>query len=179
MKKITIHKNKSETFRCQFKAEGVEATDIVVRLCLEFDNNKNMFFYGEVNENGDCSINIPILNEMKSKGGKLTIEAIADSMYFKLYEAEVEIKSSVEIKMETTLTKDESPKSKIQLETIFKDGPKKVEAKVEQVAEPEETFEPEETTFEQVVPEPTENPYIVRNSTIRSGLKSFSSWKRN
>jgi hypothetical protein len=45
MNNITIHKNKGEVFKCQFKIDGAEIKDTIVRLCLEFDNNKNMFFY--------------------------------------------------------------------------------------------------------------------------------------
>jgi hypothetical protein len=160
MKKLTIHKNKSETFHCQFKAEGAEPKDIVVRLCLEFDDNKNMFFYGDVNEAGNCTINIPQLNELKTKEGKLTIEAIADSMYFKLYEAEIEVKNSVEIKMETTLTKLESPVSHIQLETIYQ--------------------EDEKPNKDVSVEKPVKKP--VKEKPVKeklANLKSFADWKRS
>ncbi len=120
MEKILLYKNKSEIFNCQFKIEGVDANETQVRLCLEFDNNKNMFFYGTLDDSGNCEITIPALQEIKQDSGKLSIEAIADSTYFKVYEANVELKSSVEVQLlkaehknngQSTLTK---PKIKLE-----------------------------------------------------------------
>lgn len=94
---MVIHKNKSEVFKCNLKVDGADIDDTVVRLCLEFEDNKNMFFYGKLNNDGTCSITIPKLQEIDSKEGKLTIEAIADSVYFKLYETEVDLRNSIEV----------------------------------------------------------------------------------
>jgi hypothetical protein len=118
MDKITIHKNKGELFECQFRIDGAAIEDTVIRLCLEFDNNKNMFFYGTLKHDGTCSIDIPILKELSNQQGKLIIEAIADSTYFKLYEAEVEVKNSVEVSVMKKPTTTETKKTTIQLEQI-------------------------------------------------------------
>lgn len=119
MNNITIHKNKGEIFKCQFKIDGAEIKDTVVRLCLEFDNNKNMFFYGNLSENGECIIEIPELRELKEKEGKLTVEAIADSVYFKLYEANAEFKNSVEVSMaKMPVTQESVPKMEVKLEGL-------------------------------------------------------------
>lgn len=121
MEKLTIYKNKGETFKCHFKIDGAESKDTVVRLCLEFDNNTNMFFYGELKEDGNCTIEIPRLKNLDEKRGKLTVEAIADSIYFKVYEANVELKNSVEVKMEAPIIKKAKAATNIELETILQD----------------------------------------------------------
>jgi hypothetical protein len=78
----------------------------------------------------------------------LTIEAIADSTYFKVYEADVELKTSVDVKLskvESTAAKNAKVKSpRIELEQV-------------------ET--PEETVEEQVVEEPEEPEEEVQEST--------------
>lgn len=123
MEKLLIYKNKPEVFNCQFKIEGVDIEDTQVRLCLEFDNNKNMFFYGTLDESGNCEIAIPALQEIKQTSGKMTIEAIADSTYFKVYETDVEIKSSVDIQLLKTEHKSNgqkvSSKPQIKLESTI------------------------------------------------------------
>lgn len=64
MEKVTIYKNKGETFKCNFKIEGASAKDTVIRLCLEFSDHPNYFFYGELKSNGECVIQIPRLNNL-------------------------------------------------------------------------------------------------------------------
>ena len=114
MEKFTILKNKGELFKCHLDIEGAEIKDTTVRLCLEFDDNKNMHFYGKLEEGGVCEIEVPIL-DIDKKTGKLTIEVIADSMFFKIYECEVDLKNSVEVKMthkEATIAKAFTPAEK-------------------------------------------------------------------
>ena len=179
MNKITIHKNKGESFHCQFKVEGVDSKEITVRLCLEFSDNRNMFFYGEVDSQGNCVINIPVLNELKNKEGKLTVEAIADSMYFKLHECQVDIKNSVEIKMEGLLSKNDNLKSDIKLEKIYQE--EKKEIKVEPLIIQEETKVPikEEKVNPFVSPKENKvNPFLVRReSKLNPFIAPKEEWK--
>lgn len=100
MEKITLYKNKGEIFKCHFNIDGASYKDTIVRLCLEFDGNMNYFFNGNLKENGDCIIEIPKLKNIEHNKCKVIVEAVADSMYFKVYEAEADIKNSVEITME-------------------------------------------------------------------------------
>jgi len=133
MEKITIYKNKGEQFECQFKVDGADIEATSIRLCLEFNNNKNMFFYGSLKHDGTCTIDIPTLKELSNQDGKMVIEAIADSTYFRLYEAEVEIKNSVEVSVIKKPNVAEVKKTNIQLEQIT---PKKVsKPKTEQKSE--------------------------------------------
>lgn len=142
MDKITIYKNKGETFECQFRIDGASIEETSVRLCLEFSNNKNMFFYGTLKHDGNCSIDIPVLKELGSQQGKMVIEAIADAMYFRLYEAEVEIKNSVEVSVVKKPTVEAAkPKTNIKLEQITS-LPKKVKKQPDPEPSENEGWEP-------------------------------------
>ena len=158
MEKYTLLKNKPETFNCQFNIDGADPTEAVVRLCLEFDDNKNMFFYGKLKEDGNCEIDIPSLKDVKQDEGRLVIEVIADSTYFRVHEADVGLKNSVEVKM-TNVEGFAKAKPKVKVEQVTKKAivkEEKVEAKKEEKA-----------------PEPS-NPYRPK-----SKLKSFSEFKRS
>ena len=140
MEKFTILKNKGELFKCSLDIEGAEIKDTSVRLCLEFDDNKNMHFYGKLAEDGVCEIEIPIL-DIDKKTGKLTIEVIADSMFFKLYECEVDLKNSVEVKMthkEATISKAFTPtEKKVGMSKLIQERNEKEPIVVEKLPETE------------------------------------------
>lgn len=110
-----------------------------------------MFFYGKINKDGDCQIRIPKLAELPDRSGRMVIEAIADSTYFQLYECDVELKTSVEIKMESLNTSNGAkPASKPEFE-------RKLSITEIKKAEPVAELEPE-------VPL---NPFILRKSKGR------------
>ena len=114
MEKFTIHKNKPELFKCQLDIDGTSSSKTIVRLCLEFANNHNLFFYGKLAEDGKCEIQIPALPDVTAQEGKLCIEAIADSTYFKVYEADVELKNNVVVNMVKT---ESQPTPSVKLES--------------------------------------------------------------
>ncbi len=91
-----------------------------VRLCLEFDHNKNLFFYGKLNKDGSCEISIPKLTELNDRQGRMAVEVIADSVFFRLYECDVELKNAVDIKMKEDPNLRES--TKISLKDITQEG---------------------------------------------------------
>lgn len=99
MSNNVIYKNKGEVFKCTFDIDGANSGDVKVRLCLEFNDNKNMFFNGKIDKKGNCTVSIPKLNELEDKQGNLRIEAIIDDTYFNLYECPIEIKNSVQVKI--------------------------------------------------------------------------------
>jgi hypothetical protein len=123
MERLTIYKNKGETFRCHFKIEGASVQETKVRLCLEFEDNQNMFFNGTLSENGECVIEIPVL-QTEDKYGTLVVEAIADSIYFKVYEAEVELRNSTEVTLQKM-----KPSAKVELEGIAQEPLQKSSSK--------------------------------------------------
>lgn len=142
-----IYKNRGEVFKCQLEVDGASGGDIQVRLCLEFNDNKNMFFYGQLDSENKAVITIPRLTEIEDKQGKLRIEAIVDDTYFKLYECPVELKNSVQMKISessgTFFNNSSSSGAKIQFGSIEK-----------------ETLDVE--PFEEKK-EDKRNPYIVNN----------------
>lgn len=165
MDNITIYKNKGETFKCQFKIDGAEIKDTSVRLCLEFNSNRNMYFNGKLKESGECEIEIPKLKDLEEKNGRLVVEAIADSVYFQLYEANVEFKNSVEVsvvKLEQKAVEENT--AKIELKEITQEKkkakPKKEEVVMEEVKEVEKS-----------------NPYLPTKPTINK-LKSFDQYRK-
>lgn len=136
MEKYTLNKNKSEIFKCHFNIDGASADETMVRLCLEFDDNKNFFFYGKLDDQGVCEITVPTLKELNKKTGKLVIEAVADSTYFKVYEAQVEVKSSVDVKLVKTESTAKAEPTSVKLEQVTVD---------EEKAKPENPFVPKKT----------------------------------
>ena len=95
-----IYKNKGESFKCNLDIDGADYTDVDIRLCLEFNDNKNLFFKGQVSGSGECVMHIPRLPEIESRHGTLRIEAIVDGTYFDLYHCPIELKKSVSIKVD-------------------------------------------------------------------------------
>jgi hypothetical protein len=164
MEKYTLWKNKPETFKCQFNIDGADPAEAVVRLCLEFEDNKNLFFYGQLGEDGNCEIHMPSLKDTKQEHGKLVIEVIADSTYFKVHEAEVELKTSVDIKMEN-------------INGFTKSTPK---VQVEQVSLKPQPKPKKEEPLKETVESQIDNPYIAngKKKTLKK-LKSFNDFKRN
>lgn len=85
-----------------------------------------------MHEDGNCEINIPTLKEIDSKNGKLVIEAIADSTYFKVYEATVEITTPVKVELVETQSSLATAKPKI---TMSRAKPTVVKESVEPIKE--------------------------------------------
>lgn len=169
MENYTLLKNKPETFNCQFKIDGAESADAIVRLCLEFDDNRNMFFYGELKEDGNCEINIPSLKDIKQNEGKLTIEVIADSTYFKVHEANVELKNSVEVKM-ATVNGFAKASPKIQVEQVSL-KPKQKKEFLQEEAKPTDNVVKGK---KQPLQEEIDNPYVAKSKNSSFKLKSFN-----
>jgi len=173
MEKYTLWKNKPETFKCQFNIDGADPAEAVVRLCLEFEDNKNLFFYGELKEDGNCEINMPSLKDTNQNYGKLVIEVIADSTYFKVHEAEIELKNSVDVKM-SSINGFAKTAPKIQVEQVSLRPQPKSESKPKIEPKKEEPLQEETATVESRI----DNPYISngkkKSPKKDSKLKSFN-----
>ena len=137
MKRFVIHKNKPQAFKCQLMIEGASTSDAEVRMCLELDDNRHVFFNGTI-KGEDCTIKIPKLTEFKDQKGKMFVEAIVDSTYFKLYESEFELKNSLAVKMvsESIVTEDAVQENKIGLRLVALEEEKDPEQKSVQVTQP-------------------------------------------
>lgn len=145
-----IYKNRGETFKCNFDIDGASVDDIAVRLCLEFHDNKNLFFYGSIEPDGDCIVHIPRMSEVEDRSGKMIVEAIVDSTYFRLYECNVELKNSVNVKMKqmegSFFQNPEQREAKIQLSGIRRETP---------AADKSQLIQEDETGKEKVVKKPS------------------------
>lgn len=162
MEKFILHKDKPEVINCQFQIQGATPEQTVVRLCLEFEDNKNLFFYGKINEDGACEVVIPTLKEVSDKGGKLIIEAIVESTYFKVFEAEVELQTPVTVKMESSpaIKKKSAKSTQVKLENI------KIEAKGKKAENTQKINE-------------TANPFIPKPKSKEKQLTKFEDYLKN
>jgi len=129
-------------------------------MCLEFDDNKNLHFHGKVEKGGECTIEIPKLEEVGDKVGKLAIEVVADSVYFKIYECDVEIKNAVDIKIKEMASFKEK---KVGISGLIQEKNKPVQ--------PEIKIEPKQ---EPIVEEKKEESKPVK----RTGLRSFREYSK-
>ena len=112
-------KDKPKLFECKLAVEGADLSNTKARLVLQFDNKTNLLFYGEVDDEGKCKINIPALKENYGNKGKAILEVIADSTYFESWDDDFNIEASKKVVVErienNTPTLD-SPKVTIQKE---------------------------------------------------------------
>jgi len=163
--KFIIYKNKEEVFKCHLNIEGSSTDDAIVRLCLEV-GDRNLFFNGTIAESGECIIHIPRLKELKTGLGKLSVEAIADSTYFKLYESELELKNSVEIKLEKPeMVGEHRREFNIKIDKFKKE---EVVMKEEKAPTFKEDVAP--------IPSKVENPFISKKMKPKS---AFDVWRES
>lgn len=99
MDNLILYRDKPQRFKCELEIDSISSEETNIRMCLEMGNNKNLFFNGILEENGNCTINIPKISEFESQKGKMVIEAIASNNYFKLYESDFELKNYITVKM--------------------------------------------------------------------------------
>lgn len=131
MEKLIIYKNKGEVFRCQLEISGANTTDAKARLCMEFEDVPNIYFNGTIDEDGICVFQIPKLTQLDEMEGKIIIEIIADETYFQVYEADLELKNSVNIKL---TQKDSTPvvETKVVMNEILQQSSLKEEPLVQE-----------------------------------------------
>jgi hypothetical protein len=91
---MKLYKDKVETFQCELEIEGASNDNSQVRMVLEFDDGTNQLWKGTLNESGDVKVKIPALKNISAKGGKATLEVIAESTFFTPWESDFEIEQS-------------------------------------------------------------------------------------
>jgi len=77
-----FYRDKSKIFECNVSVDGAKITETKARLVLEFPNDRNLLFYGNIQENGKCEIVVPALKEIDECEGTAILEIIAESTYF-------------------------------------------------------------------------------------------------
>lgn len=118
----TFYSDKTKTIECQVLVEGASIRDTKARLVLKVDDGYNYLFYGNINENGTCKIQVPALKSMDSMKGKAIIEIISENTFVEPWSEDFEIKASKSIKLEFVQNRnDDSPDQKPKI-TILKNS---------------------------------------------------------
>jgi len=92
-----VHKDKNQDFSCDISLEGADLNKTSARLILE-TNDWNLVFFGSVDKNGKCLIEIKklsIFNEGVS--GKIKLEIIAEDSIFTPWEKDFKVKVSKKV----------------------------------------------------------------------------------
>jgi len=97
----TFFKDKSKLFEAKITVDGTTEplSECSARLILEFEN-KNLLFYGDTDNDGNCKFNIPPIKENYGEKGKVKLEIVAESTLFKPWEDEFELKQQKTLKAE-------------------------------------------------------------------------------
>jgi hypothetical protein len=77
-----FYRDKSKIFECNVSVDGAKISETKARLVLEFPNQRNLLFYGNIQENGKCEIVVPALKEIDECEGTAILEVIAETTYF-------------------------------------------------------------------------------------------------
>lgn len=160
MNKLNFFKDKGGNFKCQVLIEGANIDESFARLCLEFDNNINLYFNGKIAKDGMVSIPIPALKFIDSSNGKATVEVVAEGTYFQAYERQFEVTTKLSVKVNEIEQNDdfviENKKPKVQFVPLNEDdsddyiNENKYESKknhIVEILEPKKTFKPTFKSF--------------------------------
>ena len=100
----TLYSDKNNIFECDIQLEGASLSQAFARVIVE-GNDLNLVFNGNINNDGNCRIEMPKLNMLK-EGGEMKLEIIADDMYFNPWNSDFELKKSKNITVEVKQPKD-------------------------------------------------------------------------
>ncbi len=94
----TLYSDKNNIFECDIQLEGASLSQAFARVIVEGEN-LNLVFNGNINNEGNCRIEMPKLSMLK-EGGEMKLEVIADDMYFNPWNSNFELKKSKNITVE-------------------------------------------------------------------------------
>ena len=114
----TLYSDKNNIFECDIQLEGASLSQAFARVIVEGDD-LNLVFNGNINNDGNCRIEMPKLNMLK-EGGEMKLEVIADDMYFNPWNSDFELKKSKSVTVEVKQPSDQ----------IIKENRAKVNVKV-------------------------------------------------
>lgn len=122
-------KDKTKIFECKVLVEGASIENTQARLVLKFPE-QNHLYYGKIDENNVCTIEVPALKEIKGTKGEAILEVIADSTFFESWSGEIELKQSKSVKVEM-ISKDKKPINEAPKVSVELKEEKKIEPKIE------------------------------------------------
>ena len=108
--KYKIYTDKDQNFKCKLFLEGASLNDTKVRLTLTTQSD-SLVFNGVIDKSGNCTVLIPALQKKlgESTGGLMTLEVIAENVYFKPYESSFRLLTSkkLEVNFSDLMKKEE------------------------------------------------------------------------
>jgi len=112
-----FYRDKTKIFECDISVEGAKINETKARLVLEFPNQRNLLFHGNVDSNGKCEITVPPLKEMEEGEGTAKLEVIAETTYFESWQDDFVLDTSKKVTVEMVEKKaepiDDKPKIKV------------------------------------------------------------------
>lgn len=141
---MIVYTDKTKLFECNVKVvneDGPEPQATKARLVLE-SKNWNLVFYGDVDEDGKCSIDISKLNILnEGEEGTIRLEVIADDSFFTPWEDNFTVKKSksvtVEVKEKTKENILVNNKPKVVVTNVPETTPKTVKESIDSVIKKE------------------------------------------
>jgi hypothetical protein len=108
-----FYRDKSKLFECNISVDGAKLNETKARLILEFPNNRNLLFHGNIDSNGKCEVTIPPLKEMDETEGEVLLEIIAESTHFESWRDKFKLETNKKVQVEMVTPKKEIVESKI------------------------------------------------------------------
>jgi hypothetical protein len=113
----TLYLDKPDQFSCKVDIDGADLDDSQVRLVVEGQRH-NLLFYGELSEDGSCTIPLAKLKGLLKEGakGSMKLEVIAEDTFFTPWEGEYQAKASKKVVVEVAQQAPAKPKQKVVVE---------------------------------------------------------------
>jgi hypothetical protein len=123
-----FYRDKSKRFECNVSVDGAKISETKARLVLEFPNQRNLLFYGNIQENGKCEIVVPALKEIDECEGTAILEIIAETTYFESWTDDFTLDTNKKVTVEMVEKKGASIEEKTitpHIKIITKSEPEK------------------------------------------------------
>jgi hypothetical protein len=103
-----LYSDKTKKFSCNIDITGASLKECEARLVLE-TNSVNLLYYGKINSNGLCEVEIDKLKDLipENTKGKLKLEVIADKQFFTAWEGKFIVEQQKQVKI-TEMVEDDT-----------------------------------------------------------------------
>ena len=126
-----VYLDQPKTFECSIQLEGASISNSKARLIMETKEGLNFIFNGKISDNGKVSIPVTKLKNIikEEQRGKLTLEVIADDVYFSPWSSDFEtaLMKKVQVTVNEEITKPSKPTLSVVVDEPQKELTKKVD----------------------------------------------------
>jgi uncharacterized protein (DUF2267 family) len=126
-----VYLDQPKTFECSIQLEGASISNSKARLIMETKEGLNFIFNGKISDNGKVSIPVTKLKNIikEEQKGKLTLEVIADDVYFSPWSSDFEtaLMKKVQVTVNEEITKPSKPTLSVVVDEPKKEPTKKVD----------------------------------------------------